>query len=139
MSSSLTQVRAGFASTLSGLGLQVYPNIVDVANSPAVVVDLAQTPTANYAVAFNQGSDEWFFDLFVFVADNDTANALAILDGYVTGKGPGSVRQVLFDNSSLGLSDVDCMAISLRSYGITTKMNGIGFIGAIMRVIVTIA
>lgn len=139
MSSSLTEVRAGFATTLGGIGLQVYANIVDVANSPACVVDLAQNPSANYAGAFHQGSDEWFFDLFIFVANNDTQNALAILDGYVTGKGAGSVRQLLFDNDDLGLSDVDCMAMNLRSYGITTKMNGIGFIGAIMRVKVNIA
>lgn len=138
MSSSLTDIRAAFVTALGSIGLQVYGNIVDVANSPACVVDLAQTPTANYASAFHQGGDQWFFDLFIFVANNDTQNALKILDGYVTGKGTGSVRQTLFDNPSLGLTDVDCMAISLRSYGITTKMNGIGLIGAIMRVVVTV-
>lgn len=138
MTSSLTDIRGALATTLGSLGLQVYSVVTDVVNTPAVVIDMASNPSIDFTSAMHMGGDEYHFDLFILVADTDTKNAQAILDGYVTGQGSQSIRQALFNNSSLGLGDVDAMALSVRGYGGSPKVAGIQMIGAIMRVCVTV-
>lgn len=136
MSSSLTDIRNALATTLNGLGLQVYSTVVDVVNTPACVIDMAQQTSIDYTSAMHMGGDMYHFELLIFVANTDTKNTYAILDQYVTGKGAKSVRQTLF--SGIGLADVDAMAISVRGYGGSPKIAGIEMIGAIMRVVVTV-
>lgn len=136
--SSLTDIRTALAAALVQVGLQVYSSVTDVVNTPAVVVDMANNPSIDFTSAMHMGGDEYHFDLFILVADTDTKNAQAVLDAYVTGQGSKSIRNALFSNSTLGLGDVDAMALSVRGYGGSPKVAGIQMIGAIMRVCVTV-
>lgn len=132
----LGEIRDALKATLNGLGLQVYRSIVDVANFPAVIIDLAQKPSITYTGAFAMGGDEYFFDFIVFVANTDTVNAQNILDAYVTGQGAKSIRQALFNG--INLDGADAMAMSVSSYGIESKVASINVIGAVVRVVVAV-
>jgi hypothetical protein len=139
MTSSLTDIRTALGNVLAPLGLQVYTTFTDVANTPAVVIDMANNPTIEYTGAMHMGGDCYHFDLFILVANTDTKNAQVVLDQYITGQGPKSIRQALFQNSDLDLADVDAMAEGVRGYGGSPgAIAGIKMIGAIMRVCVTV-
>lgn len=138
MPSSLTDIRVALKATISQFGLQVYDTVPDVANTPACVVEPAPKNTITFGNAFAMGGDEYRFNLIILVAATDMRNAQKILDPYITGQGDKSIRQMLFQNSSLGLSDVDAFAESVQGYNGSPEVAGTKMIGAIMRVCVTI-
>lgn len=135
MTSSLTEIRAAIKKTVGQAGLNVYDTVPDVQNSPAVVVMPAEI---NFARAMARGSDEYKFDLYVVVARTDTRSAQEKLDPFITGAGPKSIREFLFRNSSLGLPDVDCIVEKMRGYGGTFDSSGSNFVGAVLRLCVTV-
>jgi hypothetical protein len=137
--SDLTTIRQALADTVRQLDLSVYPEVPDVIQGPAVVVDFARDPSISFTGAMRMGGDEYYFDLLLLVPiGSDVTNAQKILDQYVTGQGTKSVREFLFNNSSLGLPDVDCVAKSVRGYGGGPQSASTRMIGAIMRVCVTV-
>lgn len=138
MPSSLTDIRTALKTTISQTGLNVYDTVPDVTNSPACVIQPAPKETIVFTGAMRMGGDEYRFDLIVLVAATDMRNAQQILDSYITGQGPKSIREFLFLNSDLGLGDVDAMAESVRGYGGSPEVAGTKMIGAIMRVCVTV-
>lgn len=135
MTSSLSQIRTAIKATISQAGLNVYDHEVDVQNSPACVVKPAD---ALFSGAMRMGGDTYRFDLFVVVARTDTRLAQEKIDQYVTGQGPKSIREYLFHNSSLGLPDVDSMVEKMSGYGGTFDTAGTNFVGAVLRLCVTV-
>lgn len=135
MASSLTDIRDALKQTISQFGLQVYGTVPDVTNTPACVIE---PDTIDYTVAMAMGGDTYVFRLMVLVAATELSNAQKKLDQYITGQGEKSIRQFLFENSSLGLPDVDCVVKSMKGYNGAPESAGIKLIGAIMRVSVTV-
>lgn len=138
MPSSLTEIREALKTTLAQFGLQVYSTVPDVANTPACVVEPSIKDSIVFTGAMRMGGDTYNFDLSILVAATDVRNAQQILDQYITGQGPKSIRELLFHNVSLGLDDVNCVPVGVREYGGTPQVEGIKMIGAIMRVRVTV-
>jgi len=100
---SLGQIRAGIRQVLEGIdGLQVYDTVADVVQVPAVVVAPIQ---ADFEVAMGRGTDKWILRLFVLVGRGDQRLAQQALDEYVTGAGPRSIRQRIYERDDLGLGD----------------------------------
>lgn len=139
---SLTEIRAALKATLKGAisELNIYAEVSDVTQAPAVVVMPAAPSLSglacNFNGAFGRGMDEWTLDLYVLVARTDGALAQQKLDQYVTGKGAKSIRQVLFQNSAIGLTDTDVHVEGVRDYGGMFQSAGIPHVGAVLRVTV---
>lgn len=138
MASSLAEVKEALKNTLAGLGLQVYPQIEAVVNGPACVITLDPKQSANFAESFSLNSVCWYFNLLLLVGEQDMESATNQLDAFVTQRGPSSVREYLFSNRSLGLSDATAFARSVSNYGGTMTVAGNKYMGATVRVEVTI-
>lgn len=135
MSSSLTDIRAALKETMAQAGLEVYDTVPEVKNTPGAVIE----PTkADFTGAFHQGGDTYHFFVFVLVANTDPRNAQQVLDQYVTGKGPKSIRDFLWQNSTLGLPDVDSVVTMMDGYNGRFEESGVQMIGARLRVVVTV-
>jgi hypothetical protein len=107
--------------------------VPEVSNLPAaVVVPL----TANFDVAMGRGTDTWEFDIAVLVSWTDSDIAQDSLDDFVTGSGDKSIRQVVFQNRSLGLTAVDAHVSSMSDYGSSFSMASVQHIGAKLRLVV---
>ena len=52
------------------------------------------------------------------------------LDAYITGSGSSSVRQVIYNNKSLGLADTDARVVNVSNYAADVNLNGIDGVGA---------
>lgn len=135
MTSSLGQIRDALKSTIAQAGLNVYDTVPDVTNSPACVVLPFDT---DFTGAMRMGGDMYRFDLYVLVANNDTRSAQDKLDRYLTGQGPSSIREFVFQNPNLGLPDVDCVVQKMSGYGGSFQEGGINMIGAKLRLCVTV-
>lgn len=135
MSSSLTDIRVALKQTMAQAGLEVYDTVTDVVNTPAVVIEPGKIDFTN---SFHQGGDTYNMNLYVLVANTDPRNAQQLLDQYVTGKGPKSIRDFLWQNSTLGLSDVDSVVTQMDGYGGKFQDSGFQMIGARLRVVVTV-
>ncbi|MFF0183553.1 hypothetical protein [Streptomyces sp. NPDC005244] len=140
---SLAEVRSALKETLKAAisGLNVYSEVSDVQQVPAVVVIPAAPSTSglacNFNGAFGRGMDEWTLDLFVLVGRTEGALAQQKLDQYVTGKGSKSIREVLFQNADLGLTDgTDAHAEGIRLYGGFFESAGVPHVGAVLRITV---
>lgn len=133
--SSLSEIRKALATTMGQVGLNVYHRVPDVTQSPAAVILPSKS---NYVVAMQQGSDTYEFDVAVLVANVNTEDAQDRLDELVTGRGDRSVRQHLYDNPSLGLSDVDCTVKGFDGYGGSFQSSAIDYVGAVLKVCVVV-
>lgn len=131
----MTDIRQAIKRTLSQSGLNCYDTVPDVTNSPAVVVKPWET---DFTGAMRMGGDVYRFNLFVVAARTDTRAAQDKLDQYLTGQGPKSIREYLFLNSSLGLPDVDCIVEKMLGYDGTFDTAGTNFVGAVLRLTVTV-
>jgi hypothetical protein len=131
----MSQIRDAIKSTVSQVGLNVYDTVPDVSNSPAVVVLPVEI---DFTKAMARGGDTYKFDLAVLVARTESRAAQEKLDQYITGAGPKSIREFLFHNSSLGLPDVDCIVEKMRGYGGTFDTATTNFVGALLRLCVTV-
>jgi hypothetical protein len=132
---SLEAIRDAIASTLDGLGnLTPYATVRDAANLPAVIA----IPTeADFDVAMGRGVDTWTFDLLVLVSIREMRIAQNELDGFVTGAGSNSIRQAIFNNRSLGLSDgTDAHVAGMREYGSQYQLAKVGHVGAKLQLVV---
>jgi hypothetical protein len=133
--SSLSEIRDALKQTISQSGLNVYETVPDVTNSPAAVI---MPDVADYVNAMAMGGDEYHFDVAVVVAAHNIRDAQRKLDQYVTGKGEKSIREFLFRNSDLGLSDVDCVVKGYKGYGGTFKTSTVDMVGAVLKVCVVV-
>jgi hypothetical protein len=142
---SLAEIRTALKTTIKASvpELNVYGMVVDVQQVPAVVITPAPTNMNGFSCDFNgafgRGMDEWTIDLIVMVNRVESALAQLKLDQYVTGKGPKSLRQIIFLNPTLGLADdTDAQAEGIREYDALMPMNtaGIQYVGAVLRITV---
>lgn len=134
--SSLSQIRTALAETISeGVDseLLTYDTVPDVAQLPAAVI---RPRDCNFAKAFNRGLDEWDFDIFVLVGRTDTQGGQEQLDGFIAGAGPDSIREVLFNNPTMGLADSDAFVKGMSGYGGEFNTARITHVGAILKVVV---
>lgn len=135
--SSLAEIRDAIAATIQQQGLNVYDTVPDVQNVPACVVIPVE---ADYTVAMAMGGDKYVFNLAIMVQRSETRQAQEALDEYVTGKGPKSIREFIFRNCTLGLDDVDAVVegIPKGGYGGTFDTAGLNYVGALLRLSVTV-
>lgn len=132
--SSLADIRTALAQTISN-GVKdtlfTYATVEDVEELPAVIVWPAE---ANMVEAMGRGTDCWWFNVFVLCSKADEIIGQTQLDGYVSGGGPNSIRQVLFERSDLNLPDTDATATRVVGYGGTFQSAKIPLVGAILKV-----
>lgn len=136
MTATISQVRDAIKTVLNANinDLRVYDTVPEVTNVPAVVVE----PSGATFQGFNSLCSQWNYDLFVLVSRVDAGRGQDALDAYIDGAGVRSIRQVIFNNPTLGLTGVDATVEAMRSYGGTFESTGVKYIGAILRVTVLI-
>lgn len=134
----LTEIRRAIDNTVQHNidGLRGFNDVQDVVQVPAMVVMPARD-TADFNGAMGRGMDTWRFDLYLLVQRGEAGAAQAKLDAYVDGSGPRSVREVIFKNPDLGLSDgTDAQVEGVREYGGKFQTARIDHVGAIVRLTV---
>lgn len=133
---SLAAIRAGIKTTLIaalGEGVEVYDT---VPGSPVLPCVCVVPDTADFHVAMVRGVDTWYFDLIVLVPSTDSRVGQNRLDPFVTGAGPLSIRQAIFDAGSLGLTGTASTVSAMSNYGGSYDAVSVDHIGATLRLIV---
>lgn len=132
---SLKAIRAAAKTTIETRipSLTGYPTVPEAAQVPSFVIEPV---LADFLVAMGRGTDTWNFDLHVLVASADAGIGQDELDDYVTGAGGKSIRQVVFNNRTLGLASTDAHIAQLVAYGGQFESAGIPHIGATLRLVV---
>lgn len=134
----LGEIREGIDNTVQNRipGLRGFNDVADVIQVPAMVV-MPGRDTADFTGAMGRGLDVWRFDLYVLVARSESSVAQGALDQYVSGSGPRSIRQVIYENADLGMGDdVDAFVEGIREYGGKFQTARIDHVGAIVRMVV---
>jgi hypothetical protein len=131
----LQEIRDAFKTTLGAAigSLSVYDTVPEAVNNPAAVLipDMAA-----FDKAFGRGTDSYEFDVAVLVSFTEADIAQDSLDDYVTGSGPKSIRQAIFQNRTLGLPDVDAHIEGMSDYGSSFEMSSVQHVGAKLRLVV---
>lgn len=129
--STVSEIRTAIGTTLSGAitDLQVYRTVPDAVLNPGLVV---MPNSADFTVAMGRGLDTWTFSLYVLASFSEPELGQNALDKLVAGSGPRSIRQVVFQNRSLGLPDVDAHISGMSGYGGQFEAAQIEHIGAIL-------
>ena len=126
---SFSTIRTAIKTTLADniSGLRVYDTIDDMINVPACVV----VPTSiDFNEAMARGTDKYDFDVLVVVSRADSRSGQNQLDSFINGSGSNSIRQAIFQNSTLGQSDTSAVVTTMTDYGGTYAVNGVESIGA---------
>lgn len=126
---SLTQLRAALKSIIETTltSVTVYDLVPESINAPAVIV---VPKTADYEKAFGRGFDTHTFELLVIVSRADDQVAQSAIDPYVTGAGASSIRQIVWNARTLGLSDSEARVTQMTGYGDTFTFGNIDYFGA---------
>ena len=127
---SIQQIRDGLKTTLENniTGLRVYDVVPDYSINFPVAIVLPTTIT--FGLAMQRGTDLYNFDILVAVQRGESRTAQDALDLYITGAGSSSLRQAIFNNRTLGLSDTDASVTGVSNYAGDVNLNGIDAIGA---------
>ena len=131
--STLAEITDGMKTTLNNIsGLRCYDNVPDMGlNFPAAFI----VPTdIQFDLAMQRGTDLYTFDLLVAVQRADSRTAQDKLDAFITGSGSSSIRQIIFNNRTLGLSDTDARVVNVSNYAADVNLNGIDGVGANMTI-----
>lgn len=133
----LTEIRQAIDDTLQSRidGLRCFGQVSDVTQLPAVVVMPARD-AVDFNGAMGRGLDTYRFELYVLVQRGEITTAQSALDQYVTGSGPRSIRQVIYENDDLGIGVDDASVESVREYGGKFESARLTHVGAIVRLIV---
>jgi len=133
-------IRQALAETISAgteSPLYTYATIEEVQNLPAALIEPS---SGDFEVAMVRGSDIFEFNVFVLVSRADPKSAQALLDGFVSGDGPDSIRRAVYDRDDLGLGDaVDATVSSMRGYGGSLEGYGVAHVGAVLQVRVLVS
>lgn len=125
---SLSSIRDNLKSTIENIsGLRVYDTIPDIVNPPGVIIS---PDRIEFSKSMQRGYDEYEFDVLVVVSRASSRSGQDELDSYITGAGSSSIRQIIFNNSDLGLSETDAYVDSVNGYNATYEANGRALIGA---------
>lgn len=132
---SLTAIRTAVKTTLEAnlSGFRVYSTVPEIAQVPSAVVAPA---FGDFLVAMGRGTDTWEFQLHVLAPYSDAALGQNALDAYVTGAGSSSIRQIVFNNKTLGLANTDAHVAGLLAYGAQFESAAVQHIGATLRLVV---
>ena len=125
----LAEIRDGLKTTVGNItGLRCYDTVPDNAINFPVAIFI---PTEiEFDLAMQRGTDLYTFDVLIAVQRADSRTAQDKLHGYITGQGSNSVRQTIFNNRTLGLSDTDARTVSVSNISADVSVNGIDAIGA---------
>jgi hypothetical protein len=115
--------------------IYVYDYLEEMTQLPAVI---ATVEDSSFEGAFQNGLHTWDFLVYVLVSRNlGSGYGQRVLDELVSGYGPNSVAQALYENSDLGLvEETDAHVNGVKSYGGALDMGQIPHIGAIISVTV---
>lgn len=127
-------IRAAIKTIVEGniATLKVHPTMPTQVTGHCLVVQPA--PGTDFDVAMGRGLDSWQINLFVIVPLGDPAVAQAALDAYVDGGGASSIRKVIFQNKTLGLTNTNAHVSSLAAYGANPAVS-FEHIGAVLRMV----
>ena len=125
----LSEIRDGLKTTIGTIdGLRCYDTIPDNAiNFPVAIV---LPGDIEFDQAMERGTDLYKFTVLVAVQRADARTAQDKLDAFITGSGSSSVRQVIFNNRDLGLTNTDARVIGMSNYAADVNLNGIDGVGA---------
>lgn len=131
---SLKTIRTAVKTTLDAAipDLFSYNNVPEVTNTPAAVV---RPDTSDFQVSMGRGTDTWEFEVLVLVPYGEADVAQDQLDDYVNGFGAKSIRQAIFTNRALGLTDVSAHIAGMSDYG-PVQVGDIEYLGATLRLVV---
>jgi hypothetical protein len=133
--SSLTTIRAAIARTIdthTSMELFVYALVEDMGMLPAIIVEPV---FADFEEAMGRGMDTWDFNIYILTSRAaDSANGQQLLDQLVSGAGPNSIRQILYEHADLGLQDTDAAAYALKGYGGSFDWAKVPHVGAVLKV-----
>jgi len=126
---SLSDIIGGLATQLDQLDpkLNVYPRPPGVWEAPAAFV---VPPVIDYRQAMRAGVIKFEFDVVFLVAAFDADYQDDLIE-YLDWQGPKSLRVRLDANRTLGLTDVDCVAMSARPLGLDEVAGYEGWGGAV--------
>lgn len=124
-------IRTTITSNISGV--EVHDTVPDVAVTPAVVIFPVES---DFTTAMGRGTDRHEIDLYVLCQRAVADEGQDALDAYVTGAGSSSIRQVIFQNPTLGLASTDVTVTGMRGYGGSFETARVDHIGAILRLLV---
>ena len=126
---SLSQIRDGLKTTVGNIsGIRCYDTVPDNAINFPVAIFI---PSAiEFDLAMQRGTDLYTFDMLVAVQRADSRTAQDKLDTFVTGSGSSSIRQIIYNNKTLGLSDTDARVVNMSNYAADVNLNGIDGVGA---------
>lgn len=142
---SLIEIEEGIGNTLKAVydavpdedEVNVYDTVPDVSQTPAIVVMPAPRDTADFNRTMGRGTDEWVFDVIVMVARGEYSVSQKALAKFIDGRGPFSVREILYFNPTLGIGDeVDANCDGVRLYGGEFENAKIPHVGAVLKVTV---
>lgn len=135
--SSLEQIRDALKSTIDGetaVELNVYDLVEDMGSLPAVIIE---PNTCDFDGAMGRGMDVWDFNIYILVTRGaSSSNGQELLDKLVSGAGPNSIRQILYENENLGLSDTTAHCYMMRAYGGSFDWARVEHVGAVLKVTV---
>ena len=125
----LSEIRDGLKTTVGNIsGIRCYDTVPDNAINFPVAIFI---PSAiEFDLAMQRGTDLYTFDMLVAVQRADSRTAQDKLDAFVTGSGSSSIRQIIYNNKSLGLSDTDARVVNMSNYAADVSLNGIDGFGA---------
>ncbi|GGM55503.1 hypothetical protein GCM10012275_28280 [Longimycelium tulufanense] len=139
---SLKDIRKAIKSTLDANlpDLHVFAHSPDDGLMPALIVmprpGSPGSPFAEFNKAMARGHDEYHLDLWLLVANTLDEEAQDTLDDYLTGSGPRSVREVIFNNQSLGLTNTQAFITGAYGYGGEPALGRIQGVGAVLQMYV---
>ena len=125
----LSEITDGLKTLLGNIsGLRCFDTVPDYAiNFPAAFI----IPTnIEFDLAMQRGTDQYTFDCLLAVQRSDTRTGQDKLHTFITGQGSSSVRQIIFNNRTLGLTDTDARVVSVSNISADVTVNGIDAIGA---------
>ena len=125
----LSEIRDGLKTTVGNIsGIRCYDTVPDNAINFPVAIFI---PSAiEFDLAMQRGTDLYTFDMLVAVQRADSRTAQDKLDAFVTGSGSSSIRQIIYNNKTLGLSDTDAREVNMSNYAADVNLNGIDGVGA---------
>lgn len=125
----LSDIRDGLKTTVSNIsGIRCYDTVPDNAINFPVAIFI---PSAiEFDLAMQRGTDLYTFDMLVAVQRADSRTAQDKLDAFVTGSGSSSIRQIIYNNKTLGLSDTDARVVNMSNYAADVNLNGVDGVGA---------
>ena len=125
----LSEIRDGLKTTVGNIsGMCCYDTVPDNAINFPVAIFI---PSAiEFDLAMQRGTDLYTFDMLVAVQRADSRTAQDKLDAFVTGSGSSSIRQIIYNNKTLGLSDTDARVVNMSNYAADVNLNGVDGVGA---------